>query len=229
MQRERRVETRYSYTPLQKRGTPWEPLNWPELTYRETYPGYLHTKSGPHQDRSRLDSMQSKITTVSGWSTPSYSFPDSNDTNLFARLARGEIPQWRVWEDAHHIAFLTPFPNTPGLTVVIPRKHLSSDILALDNDDFTLLVQTAFRVSRVLTKALNVDRVGVFFEGFEIDYAHVKLVPVPTATSIEDTVGPFCPTYLGYLSTQPGPVRDVGDIEAELDLEGWERWVAKLV
>jgi diadenosine tetraphosphate (Ap4A) HIT family hydrolase len=208
--------------PLQKRGTPWKALNWPELSYVETYPGYIHTKSGPHLGEDRLDSLQTEITSISGWSTPSHSFPDPNDTNLFARLARGEIPQWRVWEDSDHLAFLTPFPNVRGLTVVIPRKHVSSDILALDDDDFIPLVRAAFRVSAILTKALKVDRVGVFFEGFEIDYAHVKLVPVPRTTSIDESVGSFYDTYPGYLSTQQGSACNVAEVEAGLNLERWE-------
>uniref|UniRef100_A0A8C9XWC6 HIT domain-containing protein n=1 Tax=Sander lucioperca TaxID=283035 RepID=A0A8C9XWC6_SANLU len=49
----------------------------------------------------------------------------SND-NLFSRIVRGEQQQWRVWEDNEHVAFLTPYPNSPGLTVVVPRKHLSN-------------------------------------------------------------------------------------------------------
>ncbi len=48
----------------------------------------------------------------------------------------GEIPQYRVWEDIHHVAFLTPWPNTPGFTVLIPRKHLSNDIFSLQEDDY---------------------------------------------------------------------------------------------
>ena len=142
---------------------------------------------------------------------------------LFTRWARVEIPQLRLWEDANHITVLTPFPNTPGFTVVILGKHLSSDILALDDDDFILLVKRASPGSPICTKALNVDYVGVFFEGLEIDYAHVTLVRVPIATSIQDTVGPFYHIYPGCLSTQPGPVRDVEDVQAGLNLEGWER------
>jgi diadenosine tetraphosphate (Ap4A) HIT family hydrolase len=31
-----------------------------------------------------------------------------------------------VWEDEHHLAFLSIFPNTDGFTVVIPKKHYPS-------------------------------------------------------------------------------------------------------
>ena len=42
---------------------------------------------------------------------------------LFDKIISGEIPSYKVWEDDKHLAFLTPFPNTPGLTVLIPKKN----------------------------------------------------------------------------------------------------------
>jgi hypothetical protein len=31
---------------------------------------------------------------------------------LFDKIIRNEIPSYKVWEDDHFLAFLTPFPNT---------------------------------------------------------------------------------------------------------------------
>lgn len=75
-----------------------------------------------------------------------------------------------------------------------------------------------------MAKALHVERVGLFFEGFEIDYPHVKTVPVSTEisateNSIEDNVGAFYATYSGYLPTQTGPERDVLDVKGRLHLK----------
>lgn len=57
----------------------------------------------------QFDDICSKIRSVSGLSEPlNYCFdgPD-DDKNLFARIIRGELPQYRVWEDDEHVAFLT--------------------------------------------------------------------------------------------------------------------------
>ena len=70
------------------------------------------------------------------------------------------------------------FPNIHGLTVVIPRRHLSSDILSLEIEEFEAIVIAAYTVSGILQTALDVERAGMFMEGFEIDHAHVKLLPV---------------------------------------------------
>jgi diadenosine tetraphosphate (Ap4A) HIT family hydrolase len=201
--------------PLGTRAQKWQPIRSAEKPFSEHYPGYLTTNSGPRATDAYLYSMQHHITQVSGWTTPSFIFQDPLDDNLFAKLVRGEVPQWRVWEDDYHIAFLTPFPNLPGLTVVIPRRHLSSDILSLEEEEFTLLVETAWTVSEMLKTALRVETVGMFMEGFEIDYAHVKLMPVPMAQDMTSmgTVGTFHEEYQGYLSTQLGPMKSIEELD----------------
>ena len=135
-------------------------------------------------------------------------------TICLARLVRGEIPQSRIWESRTHIAFLTPFGNTPGFTVVVPRKHLSSDIFALDEDSYVELISGVFLVAGVLRQAFGVEQCGMIFEGFETDYAHVKLVsihnnPKDFAHDIRsqraELVGEYQDTYQGYGTSLDGP------------------------
>ncbi len=159
-----------------------------------------------------LEETRSRIAAATGIKEPynNHFDGDSSNQNLFARLIRGEIPQWRIWEDKAHIAFLTPFGNTPGFTVLVPRKHLGSDILNLDDKEFAEIVEAAYRVAQYLKKAFSVKRCGIFFEGFQIDYAHVKLIPVHT--SQEQLFNPIAPpapfqkTYEGFLTTQSEPL-----------------------
>lgn len=42
---------------------------------------------------------------------------------LYEKVIRDEIPTYKAWEDEHLLAFLTPFPNTPGVTVVTPKTN----------------------------------------------------------------------------------------------------------
>jgi diadenosine tetraphosphate (Ap4A) HIT family hydrolase len=43
---------------------------------------------------------------------------------IFDKIVSGEMKSWTVWEDDQYMAFLTPFPNTPGFTVVIPKQNV---------------------------------------------------------------------------------------------------------
>lgn len=54
------------------------------------------------------------------------------------------------------------------------------------------LVESASHVSGLLVRALRVKRVGRFLEDYEIDYTHVKPVPVPNELEAGgDGVGTF--------------------------------------
>lgn len=53
---------------------------------------------------------------------------------IFDKIVRGEMHSYKVWEDDSFLAFLTPFPNTPGLTVVIPKHNPGDYIFGLNDE-----------------------------------------------------------------------------------------------
>ncbi|KAE9389441.1 HIT-like protein [Gymnopus androsaceus JB14] len=200
--------------PLHGVAQDWKPVLNLEETFHPVYPGFFTSKTGPKMANTTLDEIQSRICAISGLKPPhSLSFKgDPSDTNLFARIVRGDLEQWRIWEDDNHVALLTPFANTPGYTILVPRAHLSSDIFHLGNSDYEALMRASYTVMEVLRKAFAVERVGVFFEGFEIDYTHVKLIPAHSGGDWkegEDVPStPFFEAYPGYITTQRGPPAD---------------------
>lgn len=117
-----------------------------------------------------------------------------------------------MWEDEGHVAFLTPFPNSPGFTVLVPRRPLTSDIFRLGKGDYERLVVASWEVSRLLEDSLGSWATGLIFEGFEIDYAHVKLIPLfhPSPPETGDgapkpSIPQFYATYPGYVTSEDGP------------------------
>ena len=204
-----------SLIPLHGLGKDWKAVVHNEEEYNAIFPGYLTSKNGPKMTEDFLEEIRSRIAATTGITEPFNNHFDGgvSNQNIFARIVRGELPQWRIWEDELYVAFLTPFGNTPGFTVLVPRKHLGSDIFAFEDEDFAGIVQAAHKVAQYLKKALCVERCGMFFEGYEIDYTHVKLIPVhdhvtpqgqhfsPIALS-----APFQTIYNGYLTTQYGPL-----------------------
>jgi len=166
-------------------------------------------------EKSCLDDICSTLQTASGISEPfNYHFGGNpSDKDLFSRIVRGELAQWRIWEDEGHVAFLTPFGNTPGFTVLVPRAHLSSDIFSLDDESYSELVCAAHKVADVLKRAFDIDRCGMIFEGFEIDYAHAKLIPIHKApvdhegTDVDHSMCEprFEEEYPGHVTSLDGP------------------------
>ncbi|XP_036408698.1 uncharacterized protein LOC118794546 [Megalops cyprinoides] len=189
--------------------------NWrPHLAEEEDFQphdlGYCTSKSGPRWEDAELEKIQARIRAQlpSPKAPPNYAFlGDSSHDSLFSRIVQGEEKQWRVWEDNNHVAFLTPYPNTPGLTVLVPRRPLSSDIFSLEESDYRALALATRKVAQLLEEGMGVRGVALIFEGFEVDYAHAKLIPLHPPPGNSPTTPPlqFFPTYCGYVSSADGP------------------------
>ncbi|KAF7217802.1 transcript variant X2, partial [Nothobranchius furzeri] len=131
-------------------------------------PGYCTSKTAPRWSDSSLTAIQTKIRTklLVPNARPDLSFlgDDPAHPGLFSRIIRGEEQHWRVWEDKDHVAFLTPFPNSPGFTVLVPRRPLTSDIFRLGKTDFEGLVLATKKVAQLLEEGLGAWGVGLIFE-----------------------------------------------------------------
>lgn len=216
-----------SLIPLRGLSKGWEPVVNEVEEYHTVFSGYVTSKNGPKMADSFLDETQNRINTSTRVIQPfNYHFDgDSSDQNLFARIIRGEVPQWRVWEDDAHVAFLTPFGTTPGFTVLVPRKHLQSDIFRLEDQEYAGMAKAAHVVAQYLKDAFKIQRCGLIFEGYEIDYAHVKLIPVhkeesSQISSFNAVVGSasFHDCYKGYLTSQFGTLTsDFSSLPGEAD------------
>jgi len=127
---------------------------------------------------------------------------------IFCDIVAGKSPCHKVWEDEHHLAFLSIFPNTKGVTVVIPKAHYSSYAFDLPDNELTALMLATKSVAKLLDAKLDdVGRTGMIFEGFGVDHVHAKLFPMhgtsdlKTWRPIESRVDKYFLQYEGYLSS----------------------------
>lgn len=136
---------------------------------------------------------------------------------IFDKIVSGEMKSWKVWEDDKYLAFLTPFPNTPGVTVVIPKKNPGDYIFNMNNEVYTGLMNASRTVAKILEKAFNTPRVAMVFEGTGVAHIHAKLYPLhgdlAGETNVWSKTTEFNPEYLGHITTVEGPKMD----DAELD------------
>jgi len=132
-----------------------------------------------------------------------------NEPTLFDKIVDGSIPSFKVWEDETYVAFLTPFPSTPGLTVVIPKKNPGDYVFSVDDDVIAGLMLATKKVAKLLEKALGVSRVGLVFEGTGVAHLHAKLYPMhgdlANQTGVWSKHQEFYPEYIGYFTTVEGP------------------------
>ncbi len=98
---------------------------------------------------------------------------------IFCKIAKGEAPCHKIWEDDKHLAFLSIFPNTEGFSVVITKDHHSSYAFDLSDEVMTGLMLAVKKVAKLIDAKLeDVGRTGMMFEGFGVDHIHAKLFPM---------------------------------------------------
>lgn len=139
---------------------------------------------------------------------------------VFCKIVAGEVPSYQVWEDDEHLAFLTPWPNTEGFTVVITKAHHPSYVFDLPTDVRTKLIEASATVAQKIDAAfLDVGRTGLIFEGFGVNHIHAKLVPMhgtamPEWKPIGSTDRTYYDQYPGFIASHDGPEQSSDQLAA---------------
>lgn len=99
---------------------------------------------------------------------------------IFTRIAKGEIPSYKVAESEDYYAFLDISPLAPGHTLVIPKNVEDDYIFNLDEATYEGLWAFARKVALAVKAAVPCKRVGVAVLGMEVPHTHIHLVPLQT-------------------------------------------------
>ena len=136
---------------------------------------------------------------------------------IFDDIVEGKMKSWKVWEDDKFLAFLTPFPNTPGYTVVIPKVNPGDYIFSVDDELYGEMMVAVKKVAKLLEKAFDTPRIALVFEGTGVAHVHAKLIPLhgelAGQTDVWSKETEFYEQYRGWLTTAEGPKMD----DARLD------------
>ncbi len=92
---------------------------------------------------------------------------------IFCKIAKGEIPCDKVYEDDKYLAFLDIRPLNKGHCLVIPKKHFRW-VWDVEEKDYFV---PAKKVANALKKTFNTDLVFSIVWGTEVPHAHIQLIP----------------------------------------------------
>ncbi|HMT01168.1 MAG TPA: HIT domain-containing protein [Candidatus Absconditabacterales bacterium] len=145
-----------------------------------------------------------------------------SEKSIFTRIAEGEIPAAKIREDEQFFAILDLFPTTRGMTLVIPKKQIPSDIFLMDDLFYSDYLLATKKVVEILKKGFGVSRVGAIIEGMEINHAHIKLYPLRGVGEERKpmTGGPATlrfDIYPGYMQSGHGPQQNLSDLQSLAD------------
>lgn len=104
-----------------------------------------------------------------------------DDSNIFAKILRGEIPATRVYEDDHVVAIMDVMPQAEGHTLILPRAP-SRNLLDADETTLAPLLAAVQKIARAVKKAFAADGVTVmqFNEpaaGQTVFHLHFHVIP----------------------------------------------------
>jgi histidine triad (HIT) family protein len=107
--------------------------------------------------------------------------PAYDPNNIFAKIIRGELPCYKVYETDKVLAFMDIMPRAPGHTLVLPKAP-ARNILDIAPDDLVAVALAAQNVAKAVVKAFNADGVTVqqFNEGpggQVVFHLHLHIIP----------------------------------------------------
>ena len=104
-----------------------------------------------------------------------------DNSNIFAKILRGEIPAFRVYEDEHTLAFMDVMPQSDGHTLVLPKAP-AENIFDLDPEMAAAVIKTGQKIARAVKKAFDADGIMLIqyngpVAGQTVLHFHLHIVP----------------------------------------------------
>jgi histidine triad (HIT) family protein len=107
--------------------------------------------------------------------------PSYDPSNIFAKILRGELPCYKVYEDDKVLAFLDIMPRAPGHALVLPKAP-ARNILDIAPDDLAHAMTVAQKIAKAAVTAFSADGITIqqFNEGAGgqvVFHLHVHVIP----------------------------------------------------
>ena len=107
--------------------------------------------------------------------------PAYDPNNIFAKILRGDLPCYKIYEDDKALAFLDIMPRAPGHALVLPKAQ-ARNILDIAPEDFAHVMKIAQRIAKVSVDIFGAD--GVTLQQFNesaggqvVFHLHAHVIP----------------------------------------------------
>lgn len=115
--------------------------------------------------------------------------PSYDPNNIFAKILRGELPCYKVYEDDKALAFLDIMPRSPGHTLVLPKAPVRN-ILDVPAADLAHVAMVTQKIAKAVMTAFSADGVTIqqFNEGAGgqvVFHLHVHIIPRKTGVPMK--------------------------------------------
>jgi histidine triad (HIT) family protein len=105
---------------------------------------------------------------------------------LFSKIISGEIPSYKIAENAHFFSFLDIFPLREGHTLVVPKLEVDR-FFDVPDEYLAGLLLFAKPIAHAIERSFDCNRCGLSVIGLEVPHAHLHLVPINYADDLNFT------------------------------------------
>lgn len=105
-----------------------------------------------------------------------------NDNScIFCKISRGEIPSYKVFEDEYCLAFLDVNPTNEGHTLVLPKEHYDN-MLTCPKPLLDHLFEVAQMIAQAQQKQLGATGANIITNvgksaGQSVNHFHIHVIP----------------------------------------------------
>ena len=104
-----------------------------------------------------------------------------DNTNVFAKILRGEIPSFKVYEDNATLAFMDINPAHDGHCLVITKSHYPT-VFDISEEAFVAVARSVHKVARAVNLALSPEGLNLVQSNGEgakqsVNHFHIHVLP----------------------------------------------------
>jgi histidine triad (HIT) family protein len=119
--------------------------------------------------------------------------PAYDETNIFAKILRGEMPCYKAFEDEAALAFMDIMPRANGHVLVLPKAP-SRNLLDANPEDLGKLIVRVQKIARAVKSAFDADGVTILqynerAGGQIIFHLHFHIIPRWTGVELGPHTG----------------------------------------
>lgn len=95
---------------------------------------------------------------------------------IFCKIAKGEIPSTKIYENDNFLAFLDIKPVADGHLLIIPKKHIVW-MQEAEDEIISDIYKLSKKLMLAIKKGMGCDYVQMSVVGNEIPHFHIHLIP----------------------------------------------------
>jgi len=105
-----------------------------------------------------------------------------DQNNIFAKIIKGEIPCYKIYEDEETLAFLDLFPQSYGHTLVISKTSMARNLLEVEPQDLAQIMASVKKVAAAINTQLKPDGIQICqfngeAAGQTVFHLHFHIIP----------------------------------------------------